>query len=274
MKYNLALQSLLIIAAAGTSATAQQENWDTYMARYGSKPGSVMVDMALAAKAPDKLLPFLVIVGPKARDCHNPQGIPDTAEINELENILNVTGSFLSGATAKKLAGTFTYNCERLNYYYVRDTTAVRSAISRIYAQHYPLYSYTLKVKHDPLWITYRTFLYPDSAATEWMATDKELLTMLQAGDNLSLPRPITHNLLFTSDTGRSSFALYASQHRYTITSTKNANTTSLPYEIKVSRYGYPVMDSLMSMKSELTQAAKKYRGYYEGWNATLPTQK
>jgi hypothetical protein len=274
MKYTCGLQSLFIIAASCTAATAQQENWDTYMARYGSKPGSVLVDMALAAKAPDKLLPFLVVVGPKARECRNPQGLPDTSEINTLENILNVTGSFLSGATAKKLAGTFTYNCERLNYYYVRDTTAVRSAITRIYANHYPLYNYTLKIKHDPLWVTYRTFLYPDSAATEWMATDKALLTLLQAGDNLTLPRPITHNLLFTSDTGRASFAEYASQHRYTITSTKNANTTSLPYEIKVTRFEKPVMDSLMSMKSELTLAAKKYRGYYEGWNATLPPQK
>lgn len=274
MKYTCGLQSLLLVAVSCTTAIAQQENWDTYMARYGSKPGSVLVDMALAAKAPDKLLPFLVVVGPKARECRNPSGIPDTSEINTLENILNVTGSFLSGATAKKLAGTFTYNCERLNYYYVRDTTAVRSAITRIFATHYPLYNYTLKIKHDPLWITYRTFLYPDSTATEWMATDKELLKLLQSGDYLSQPRSITHNLLFTSDTGRASFALYASQHRYTITSTKNANTTSLPYEIKVSRYGYPLMDSLMLMKSELTQAAKKYRGYYEGWDATLPPQK
>jgi len=42
-----------------------QENWDTYMAKFGNKPGSVLVDMGLMAKAPDKLLSFLVITAPR-----------------------------------------------------------------------------------------------------------------------------------------------------------------------------------------------------------------
>ena len=46
-------------------ATAQQEQWDTYMAKFAGKPGSIMVDLGLQEKAPDKLYPFLVITGPK-----------------------------------------------------------------------------------------------------------------------------------------------------------------------------------------------------------------
>src|SRR6185369_11842314 len=102
----------------------------------------------LMATAPDKLLPFLVVTGPRANNCTNPSGMPGADEINTLEDILSATDDFLTGVTAKKLAGTFTYNCERLNYYYVRDTVAVRNAIARMYNKSFKGYKYTVKIKH------------------------------------------------------------------------------------------------------------------------------
>lgn len=267
MKYSAYLLFVAVTSLMG-SASAQQENWDTYMARYGSKPGSVMVDLAQMSSAPDKLLPYLVVTGPKAKNCTNPQGIPDTSEIFEMEKILDVTGGILSGATAKKLVGTFTYNCERVNYYYVKDTTAVRTALSRMYSNHFREYEYTLKIKHEPLWLTYRTFLYPDSTAAAWMVNNKIILGMLQSGDNLEEPRNINYTFGFSTDTARTTFGSYATANRYNITATENAQSTLLPHQITVSRRGTIVMDSVMAMESELIRTAKTMKGYYKGWDA------
>ncbi len=269
MKFAYSLLAHIMLCMG--SVYAQQENWDAYMARYGSKPGSVMVDMGLSAAAPDKLLPYLVITGPRARPCSNPNGMPDTSEINEMETMLEVTGGILSGVTAKKLAGTFTYNCERLNYYYVRDTVPVRNAINRLYKTHYGSYTHTLKIKHDPMWLSYRTFLYPDSTTQSWMANNKAILAMVQGGDNLAGPRDITHTLYFTSDSARTAFANYATSHRYKVAGTSNAKTIVMPYEIVVGRNSRVVMDSIMAMESELRVAAKPLGGYYKGWEAKGP---
>lgn len=157
VKYIIA--ALLCLSAATTYAQ-HEEKWDTYVAMFGDKYGSVLVDMARISSAPDKSLPYLVVTGPRAHKCDK-RGIPDKEEIDMLEAILDATGSFLTGATPKALVGTFTSNCERLNYYYVKDTTAVRNAIARMYNRNYKDYSYKISIRPDAEWSTYRTFLYP-----------------------------------------------------------------------------------------------------------------
>src|SRR5262249_50197216 len=152
--FSLLIVSLFIVF----TASAQTEDWDTYMAKYGNKPGSVMVDMGLMAKAPDKRYPYLVITGPRAKRC-NEDGMPANDEIQVMEEILSATGNFITGVTSKTLAGTFMYNCERLNYYYVKDTMGVRNAIRRMYDRSYTDYDYAINIKPDEGWTTYRTFL-------------------------------------------------------------------------------------------------------------------
>ncbi len=259
-----------ILAFIGTYANAQQENWDTYMAKFGAKPGSVLVDMGLVSSAPLKLYPYIVVTGPKAKICNEANGIPDNESINKLETILNVTSGILSGATPKKLVGTFTYNCERLNYYYVKDTTAVRNAITRMYANHYSDIEYTIKIKPDPLWVTYRTFLFPDSTAQSWMSINKQLITMLQDGDNLATKRPIAHTLYFMTDSGRNAFNQFAERNGYKVTDVNDAKDVALSFECTVARESYVISDSIMVMQSELKPMAKKLKGYYKGWDATI----
>ncbi len=265
MKFLRLFTGCSLLAAA---SHAQTENWDTYMARMGGKPASVLVDMGLMSNAPDKLLPYLLVTGPRLDKC-GPTGIPDTAEIARMEKILDLTGAFLSGVTAKKLAGTLTYNCERVNYYYIKDTIAVRNALNRMYTTHYPTYKYSLKIKHEPLWQTYRAFLYPDSMAAAWISTNKAILTMMDKGDNPDVPRDIEHTIFFKTDSTRKAMIAHARQHRYKVARVYDAPTVAFPYELTLSRFGAMVMDSIMAMESELRTVAKPLQGYYKGWDAT-----
>ena len=152
------LAQAIIYTFLFTAAGAQNENWDTYMAKFDKLPGSVLVDLGLYETAPNKLYPNLVITGPLAQSC-NGQGLPDKEEIDALENILDATGNFLTGVTPKILAGTLTYDCKRVNYYYVKDTIGIRNAIARMYNRNYKDYRYAITIRSDPEWKTYRTFL-------------------------------------------------------------------------------------------------------------------
>lgn len=263
-------QLIHILVLLPLIVNAQTEQWDTYMARLGGKPASVLVDMGAMSNAPENLLPYLVVTGPKTKHCNKKTGLPETAEIEKMEQVLEVTTAFLTGVTARKLTGTLTYNCERLNYYYVQDTFAVRNALVRMYTKNYPGYEYTIKIKHEPQWLTYRTFLYPDSVAAAWMSDNKQLTAMLQGGDNLSQPRDVIHTLYFTSDTGRTAFIRQAEKMGYTLEKTFDAGTVALPYELTIKRNATVKMENITAMEAELKEAAKTYNGYYKKWEAPL----
>jgi hypothetical protein len=235
------------------------------MAKFGNKPGSVLVDMSLIEKAPDKNLPFLIITGPRGQNC-NKQGIPSKEEIDKLEEILSATDDFLTGVTAKTLAGTFTYNCERLNYYYVKDTLAVRSAITRLYNRSYKNYDYVLKIKHDPEWSSYRTFLYPDEETRNWMENEKIIAGMLERGDSLKNPRELRFDLYFKTDTARNAFEKFANGKGYTTDTISTARNKVVPYEIILSRTSDVQLNTINTLTYELRKEAEKHGGFYNGW--------
>ena len=252
-----------------TLSQAQGENWDTYMAKYGDKPGSVLVNLALMANAPDKKFPYLVITGPHAQKC-NRQGIPANDDIAGLEEILDATTNFITGVTARVLAGTFTYNCDRLNYYYVKDSTGIRSALGRMYTRSYGGYNYTIKIKHDPDWVTYRTFLYPDSATVRWMNYNKVVTAMMDQGDSLTQARDINFDAYFRSDTDRAAFAGFARSKGYKADKLIASESTVSPFEIIVTKYGLVKMEAVLTAEEELSAAVKKHHGFYNGWKAPL----
>ncbi len=250
---------------------AQDEHWDTYMASYGGKPGSVLVDMGAVTTAPDKALPYLLITGPAALDCNAEKGIPPPGAIDDMEQVLDVTSAMLSGVTAKKLVGTFTHNCERLNYYYVKDTAAIRFALARMYRDHFKDYRYVLRIKPDAEWLTYRTFLYPDSAAKAWMAADKTITGLLQSGDDLSAPRAIRYTLCFHTENERSIFADSCIKQGFTIAGQQNTSALKTMYEITVSKVAAVKMDSILADEARLSLIAAGNHGYYIKWEAPLP---
>jgi hypothetical protein len=246
---------------------AQVEHWDTYMANISGKPGSVLVDMGLMAAAPNNKYPNLVVTGPQAKKC-NPQGMPDADEIALLEEILTATGNFITGVTPKVLAGTFMYNCQRLNYYYVKDTTGLRNALARVYARTYKDYDYVTKIKHDPEWDVYRTFLYPDEATQNWMENNKVITGMMKQGDSLKTPREVTFNFYFDTDTARNAFEAEVVVKGYATKRKTQSKKKPLLYAIVLSKKSEIAHDVIDKVTAELKEAAKKHNGHYEGWEA------
>lgn len=248
---------------------AEVWDWDTYMAMYENKPASILVDMSLIDRSPDKKYPNLVVTGPQAKSCNN-LGIPDTTEITVLEDILTATGNFLAGVTPKILAGTFTFNCQRLNYYYVKDTTGIRNALARMYARSYPDYRYSVNIKNDPYWKTYRTFLYPDEATENWMENNRVISGMIRSGDSLKTPRDIYFDFYFTSDTARQAFETAAVAKGYNTSRKTQSSKKPELYAIVLAKNSPALLNEVNKMTTELKQIAKDHNGHYTGLDATV----
>jgi len=250
------------------AAFAQDENWDTYMAEIAKKPASVLVDLALIDKV-NPQLPYLLITGPKAKLCQG-NGIPAKSEIDQLEDILNSTSTFITGVTPKALAGTLTYNCERVNYYYIKDTVGLSYAIARMYNHNYKGYQYVYKIKQDPEWNVYREFLYPNEETMTWMENDKIITGLINQGDSLTKARDITFEAFFKTEDDRKAFVVFAHNNAYDVVELNHITNINTPFQIKISRHDYVKPDMIAEMSAGVKKEVKKYNGKYEGWTSPV----
>ncbi len=265
MKKCLVIFTLIFCSS---SMFAQDENWDTYMAEIAKKPASVLVDLSLIDKV-NTQLPYLLITGPKSKLCQG-NGIPANSEIDELEDILNTTSTFITGITPKVLAGTLTYNCERVNYYYIKDTVGLSYAVARMYNHNYKSYQYVYKIKQDPEWNVYREFLYPNEETMTWMENNKVITTLIKQGDSLTKARDISFEVFFKTDDDRKAFISFAHNNAYTIVEMNHITNINTPYQIKISRYDYVKPDMIAEMSAAIKKEAKKYNGKYDGWTSPV----
>ncbi len=267
-----ALPVLLLFAvqiAIPNTALAQTEMWDTYLSKIGDQPATVLLDMNLILSAPDKRYPYVVITGPQAHKCDQ-KGMPATIEIDALETILDATGNFLTGLTPKVLAGTVMYNCQRNNYYYVRDTTGIRNAIMRMYNRSFKDYKYSIVIRPDPQWLSYRTFLYPNDETQNWMDNNRIITAMLQEGDSLKKPRTISFAACFNADTARNAFSTFVTGKGYAINKTPSIKMSAAPLCLLFSKVGPIKVDSINVVTAELRNEVKKHNGIYNGWSAPV----
>jgi len=258
----------ILISTLYCNARAQ-ENWDTYMARIDGKPASILVDMGLFDKAPEHRMPFLVITGPRARNCSK-DGIPYRDEIPELEEILDATTSFITGVMPLRLCGTYTHQCQRLNYYYMKDSFGVRTAIQRMYRRNFKDRDYVLNIRYDPEWRTYLTFLYPTDGMKTWMENEKIMMHMLQNGDSLTAARDIIFEAAFPTDSITTVFTDFLRLHGYDLRSTEKLHSRIAANKVVFYRHAKVNIDTLNTWTGALKQEIDTLGGIYNGWTAPV----
>ncbi len=261
---------VVLLVLLSVHGRAQEEHWDTYITRYDNKPASIMLDMGQVYTAPDKKFLNLVVTGPQAQKCDS-NSLPDKGEIDKLEEILDATTNFLSGITAKKLVGTFTYNCQRLNYYYVKDTVGIRNALARMYGRNYKDYRYSVTIKRDPEWKIYRTFLYPDGATQNWMENAWRLSDVTKPGDSLNKERDLSFDCSFGNDTSREAFRQDAEAAGFKTKRQTETHKHFEAYAIVLTRRSSLQLGDISKLTLELRQLIKKHNGIYAGWDIAQP---
>ncbi len=260
---------IVIVLLTCGSVKSQTEQWDVYMAQYEKGAGSVMLNMALANVAPMKEFPFIVITGVTARQC-NEEGFPTKEEFTNLYTISDGIVATINSVSKNVMAGTFTYQCERLDYIYLKDTLRLRETIVSFYKNKFPDYNYYLRISADNKWEGYLDFLYPNEVIQEYMSNEKVLQQLSASGDRLEKSRPIDHWLYFSSRKDRDSFAKFAEGQKFKIESAEFVKESKRPYQLKISRTGSVDIRTLSELTLELRKKAKEYNGDYDGWETIV----
>lgn len=251
------------------SLTAQPDTWDVYLAQYEKGPGSVMLNMSLKDKAPVKLFPFAVVTGVSFPNCDT-SGLPDKNEFPRLYRISDSVLSVLNRYGENIPAGTFTYQCQRLDYFYVADTGQLRKKLLELYRQKFPGYIPFVNIKQDSSWSAYREILYPNEEVFEYMQNQKVLNQLQKAGDKLDQERTVDHFLYFKNKNDRSCFTLYATQYGFKLEALEMTADPISPFKLHISRTDKLDLASISKITIELRKEAKKCNGSYDSWETVL----
>jgi len=260
----------VLVCLFGPVAFAQGE-WETYMAEVNHHPASVLVDMSFYQTAPNATKPYLVVTGPLCKKCTG-EKLPFKNEIPVMDNILDRLDSALT--VEKDLVGTLTCNDQRVNYYYVHDTTEIRKTLHNFYKKFYNSYKYVINIKADADWKTYRDFLYPNPSTQTWIENNKNLTQLIQSGDSLSYRRPVVFWVYFAKKDDRRGFILAVQPQGYNIDRADFVKDKAYPYQLKLSRTSGVTYGEITRMTELLSKEAQKYNGQYAGWQTRVMSKR
>lgn len=259
-----ALYCLCIAACSIVSAQEEDGQWDIYMAQYEKGAGSTVINMGLKRRAPDKSFRFLLSTGVHFNDCTS-DGFPSQPEFQKLYVVSDSVKNLVNFNVSNIMAGTFTYQCERKDYYYIKDTTNIRKKLSALYKKRFPEYQPIINIREDAAWEAYLTFLYPNEETMEYMQNQKVVIKLEEAGDKLDKERPVDHWLYFPTAKSRDSFVVFARAKSFKIES-KEMSDGAKPFQLHISRIDKVDLPSISKLTLQLRREAGKYDGEYDGW--------
>lgn len=260
----------LFILLISQLCTAQDEgSWDVYMAQYENGPGSVTLNMSLIENSPYKNLPYLVVTGVTFSNC-SADGLPVDSEFAKLHKVSDAVLETITPLTKTEIVGSFTYQCERLDYLYVADTTNIRKKLTSLYASKFESYKPYINIKQDKQWEAYREFLYPNIETQEYMSNSKVIMQLVQAGDKLIKPRQVDHWLYFANEKDMKSFIKYSETEKFKTESAEKIDNSNLPYQLHISRVDKVDANSIFEVTINLRKKAKEHNGNYDGWETFI----
>jgi uncharacterized protein (TIGR01619 family) len=249
--------------------TAQQPQWETYMGQYENGPGSTILDMSVKDKAPVKALPFLLVTGINFEKC-NTDGLPEKEAFSQLYKVSDAVKLCMDSFIENIFAGTFTYQCERLDYYYIKDTAGIRQRLDKLYIDSFAGSKFYTNIKVDKIWQAYLDFLYPNALSLEFMLNEKLLMKLQEAGDQPDKERPVDHLLYFTTEADQQCFIPYILKQRFKILAKEKTDDSKRSYKLLISRTDKVDLATISAITIDLKRVAMKCNGEYDGWETAV----
>ncbi len=268
---NLKSYLFLAIFFLMTSNFYAQDFWGNYLLKKDAGLFSVMVNMEL-----DYVKPYyknVLIVGTQVDSCYA-NGFPKVAGLKDLINFSDATAMVLDSLTKNKLVGIITYKCSGFDVYYIKDTTDVRDRIQKLIDRSFKNSMNFFYMQRDKRWEYYYTNLFPAYYNDDFFADQDYLLEMVEAGDDLTQDRDVSHWFYFNSDRRREKFKENVEKLEFKVDSLAYKKDKSYPYEIKITRKESMNPESIVQVTTVLRTLSVNFSGQYDGWSTETIIEK
>ena len=173
---------LLLLFTTKSYNQKTAHNWDNYIASYeAGNLGSTTLRMDLINKAPVKEMPFVLMIG-ISYFTSRADGFPESETFKMLHAVGNGLEQLITLETDAVLAGSFMYQQERIEYFYIKDYEGLKEKIAHYFLENKINLPYYIHIAEDREWDHYKKFLYPNEATLRSMA-EKVLVKNLQEAE-------------------------------------------------------------------------------------------
>ena len=228
--------------------------------------------MDLINSSPIPELPNVLVTGLEYETA-KANGFPESETFQILyqlgDELLEIVSKEFNGV----LVGSFTYNQERLEYFYVKSTKGLEQRLEKFYRENYPSYKPYINIKEDQDWEYYREFLYPNEETLNYMGDQSVIRQLIQAGDDLTKERRVDHWLYFATERDLDDFLTTIKDKGFNIESKSINKEASLPHQLQIWRTDKVDIYTIYPMTSELRELVSKHNGLYDGWETFVVKQ-
>jgi hypothetical protein len=243
-----------------------QGDWDTYLMEVNNKPLSVVVDLGLAQKAPQKERPFVIIIRTKI---NKPQtnGLPGETEASVMDNLEDSLVYYMEQKSGAVYAGRFTQRGLREFYFYTLDTVDYLLPAAKAF-KNFTSYQWLCQAKEDKKWSNYFEVLYPPDKEMERIQNRRTVDNLKRNGDALKTPRQINHTIYFKTKSSRELFLkeIKESGFKFPHQPDDDPGAGEYPYKLQLFRDDIPSYTQIDRVCLYLWELARKFNGRYDGW--------
>ncbi|MCU0468300.1 MAG: DUF695 domain-containing protein [Arcicella sp.] len=258
-----------ILISQKLSAQTTNEIWDNYMATFENKPGSIVVRMDLINLAPLKEYKFILITG-ITYESKSPDGLPDKETLSAIQKVGDELQQTIAISLKEVYVGSFTYNNERLEYFYLQDTVGAREILKSFYKSKYDKLKTYINIRNDSDWKAYKEFLYPNEETLNYMADSKVVFSLIESGDKLTKARKVDHFSYFKSKKDAEQFKDNIQKVGYRIEKIDKNSDSAYPYSVLFWKEQNVDLNSISQITTVLREISKRCNGEYDGWETMV----
>ncbi len=250
---------------AGSGPVHYTEEWETYYKTIAHKLGIVSVDLGLASVAPlhyqyNCLTISLKLTNPLKNGLTSPQEENSIKTVEE-QLIQRIRGDFDS-----TFVGRSTSTGSRHLYFFAGDLPNVKTSIKSV-MQPYPMYQYSSDVIEDVDWVNYFEFLYPTEFQLRSIANQHKVAELEALGDDVSIPRLITHHLAFATEVKRHSFSVIIKEYGYHVVQQYKDAEKENSFLLEIAHTSAVDTGSVDQFVMVLIEVSARFSGEYLDWN-------
>ncbi len=250
-------------------STCLGAQWDQYFAQWEGKSGSMLVDMGYMDSLHHVELPYLLAVGYQFTTCST-KGFPDSMNYEKLIKLSDKLYNYMDIQATCQIVGTFTYDCKRVDYYYLKDSIGIRSFLNNYFYRDNSGLEPIISISHDPNSKYYKDFIYPDVYISEYKANCEFIQELINQGDQIKKGRRIEHWAYFDTHLERDRYRLIVLERGFNEEESGFHRGYKRPYFYHFSRRDKPTRDYMTELTVNLQNEAKALNGLYDGWECEI----
>lgn len=257
-----------------------ESDWAQYFFQIEEQPASCLIDLAYAESAPDQERPVCTLLRVPLQS----PGEDGMGEQEEMERLRAFEDRFLL-ETAARMGLVMVASVRgggQLDFWFYGPTDRAEDLLD---ASAGVLEGYEVQggSQDDPEWEQYLSVLYPDRDVQRQIGDSRVLMSLLEAGDDGHVPRPIEHLAVFATRAQADEFAAKVAEMGFRVDEVRELETeapadaedddqeeSGTGWGVEFCNESKADLESILPVTTHLEGLAESCGGAYDGWETSV----